>query len=216
MAQLAIAASIVSAISTVAQGSAQASMLKSQARDVEFKGKSQGLAYRQRALRYQQQGIDVLDQIKRTNATINARGAAANLDPFSGSVGALQTTSLREGFFDYTIALESGATERDNELLAVEGSKRNAANLRKAASAAKKSAFLKATVQLASAGYQASQLGGPPGLPGGAAPNDLGASGSGFGFRDDTWGGFGAPTMDDYAFLSARQYSHSSRNWNLY
>lgn len=201
MAELAIAASVVSAIGTIAQGSAQASMMKAQARDVEFKGKSQSLAYRQRALAYQQQGIDVLDQIQRTSATINARGAAANLDPFSGSVGALQTTSLREGFFDYTIALESGEFEQDNALLAVEGSRRNADNLRKAASGVKRMAFLKAAVQLAGAGYQASQLGGPPGLPGGAAPNDLGASGYGFGL-DDTWGGFGAVPSTRSAPLS--------------
>lgn len=192
MAQLAIASAVIGAVSTIAQGSAQASMLKSQALDAEFKGKSQGLAYRQRALQYQQQGIEVLDQIQRTAATINARAGAASLDPFSGSVGALQTTSLREGFFDYTITRESGDFEKDNATLAIKGSERNAANLRKAAKTVKSFAFLKAAGQLVGAGHQASQLGGAPGgLPGGAAPNDLGASGYGFGL-DDTWSGFGA------------------------
>ena len=186
MAQLAIASAVIGAVSTIAQGSAQASMLKSQALDAEFKGKSQGLAYRQRALQYQQQGIEVLDQIQRTAATINARAGAASLDPFSGSVGALQTTSLREGFFDYTITRESGDFEKDNATLAIKGSERNAAKT------VKSFAFLKAAGQLVGAGHQASQLGGAPGgLPGGAAPNDLGASGYGFGL-DDTWSGFGA------------------------
>jgi hypothetical protein len=216
MAELAIASAVIGAVSTIAQGSAQASMLKSQALDAEFKGKSQGLAYRQRALQYKQQGIKVLNQIQRTAATINARAGAASLDPFSGSVGALQTTSLREGFFDHTISTESGDFEKDNATLAIKGSERNAANLRKAAKTAKQMSYLKATQQLAGAGYQYSQLGGAPGFAGGAAPNDLGASGSGFGMRDDTWGGYGTPTMDDYSFLSGHQYKHSTRNWTLY
>jgi len=216
MAELAIASAIIGAVSTIAQGNAQSKMLKSQALDAEFRGKSESLAYRQRALGFKQEGNRVLDRMLRTASTINARGAAANLDPFSGSIGALQTTSLADGAFDFWVARESADYETDNATLAIEGSKYNAANLRQAASTAKQMSYLKAAGQLAGAGYQYSQLGGAPGFAGGAAPNDLGASGYGFGMRDDTWGGYGTPTMDDYSFLSGHQYKHSTRNWTLY
>jgi hypothetical protein len=52
---------------------------------------------RSEALKYKQQGVEVMKNIARTQATINARAGAGGIDPFSGSAGDLSILAMTDG-----------------------------------------------------------------------------------------------------------------------
>lgn len=64
---------------------------------------------RSEALKYKQQGIAVLDNILRTEATIIAKAGAGNIDPFSGSAMALRYANMAKGADEFFLTKE-GAT----------------------------------------------------------------------------------------------------------
>jgi hypothetical protein len=105
------------------------------------------------ALKYKQQGVAVLDNILRTQATINARAGAGSIDPFSGSAGALQQYALARG------ALESYAAI-DNRLIAERTGELQAQQYESAARAAIAQARGAAFMTLASSVVSAGKLGG--------------------------------------------------------
>jgi hypothetical protein len=59
-------------------------------------------------LRYKEQGVAVLDNILRTQASITARAAAGGIDPFSGSAGALNQYAMAKGAQELYTTQESG------------------------------------------------------------------------------------------------------------
>jgi len=103
--QLAFAA--VRAVAQMQAGRAQASAYASQATMARLQAK-------QEALRYKQQGVQVLDNILRTQATITARAGAGGIDPFSGSAERLSQYALKKGAEETYII-------RDNEVIALRG-----------------------------------------------------------------------------------------------
>jgi len=59
-------------------------------------------------LRYREQGVAVLDNILRTQASITARAAAGGIDPFSGSAKSLNQYAMAKGAQELYTARESG------------------------------------------------------------------------------------------------------------
>ena len=59
-------------------------------------------------LRYKEQGVAVLDNILRTQASITARAAAGGIDPFSGSAKALNQYAMAKGAQELYTTQESG------------------------------------------------------------------------------------------------------------
>jgi hypothetical protein len=80
----------LTAVSQLQAGKAQAKGLMQQAAFKKVQAKSE-------ALKYKQQGVNVLDNILSTQATINARAGAGGIDPFSGSARSLQQLALAKG-----------------------------------------------------------------------------------------------------------------------
>jgi len=58
------------------------------------------------ALKYKQQGVNVLENILATQATINARAAAGGIDPMSGSARSLYLFAQRRGVGEYYLTRE--------------------------------------------------------------------------------------------------------------
>lgn len=159
MAELAIAAAVVSAVGTIQAGQAQAGMYKAQAQQAEMQGRSQAIQARQQALQYKQAGVKNLQQMSRNLATINARGAAGALDPFSGSTGNLMIANLAEGYGDYATNLENVLIAQENEKIVVGMANYQAAVYRSAAKQAQTSAMFGAVSTLAMGGYMAYDAG---------------------------------------------------------
>ena len=88
---------------------------KAQAKGLAAQSTMARLQAKQESLKYKQQGVAVLDNILRTKAAINARKAAGNVDPFSGSGLSLMNFAQATGTREYAmtennalIALRSG------------------------------------------------------------------------------------------------------------
>lgn len=103
-------------------------------------GQNQAAAYRlaatnaliegnQRALEYKRQGNQVLARTIETDALIRAKAGAGNIDPFSGSAGALSDYAFMKGVDEYSLAQE-------NARFSVLQSASNASSYRMAASSA--------------------------------------------------------------------------------
>lgn len=159
---IAVAFSAMGAASQVQAGKTTAAGYMAQATQARVQARGE-------ALKYKQQGVAVLDNILRTQATINARAGAGSIDPFSGSAGALQQYALARG------ALESYAAI-DNRLIAERTGELQAQQYESAARAAIAQARGAAFMTLASSAVSAGMLGGfGGGAPSGAvgAPTSL-------------------------------------------
>ena len=118
MTAMMVAGTVISAVGQIRAGQAQKAMYKAQARQAEIQGRSQAIRARQEALAYREEGIKSLENTRKNLATINARGAAGALDPFSGSVGNIMSVNLSEGVSDFYAALDNVAMGRANEEIA--------------------------------------------------------------------------------------------------
>ena len=118
MTALMIGGSVLSAYGQVRQGQAQKAMYQAQAQQAQIQGRSQAIKARQEALAYRQEGVKSLENTRRNMATMNARGAAGALDPFSGSVGNLMTLNMGYGVEDYYTALDNVALAQENQNIA--------------------------------------------------------------------------------------------------
>lgn len=114
--------SAVSAFGQYQAGQAQAEAYRMASTNAIIQGNQQ-------ALEYQRQGIQVMRRLAETEATIRARGAAAGIDPFSGSAGQLADLSFGRAAEEYSFA-------RDNASMAVLSGTANAAGYRSAAASA--------------------------------------------------------------------------------
>jgi len=145
---LAAASSAVSAVGSIAAGESQRQTAYAQARQSELQAKSE-------ALRYRQQGVEVMNKTLATAATIRARAAAGSVDPFGGSALALTQYAFGKG-------LEEKMMTEDNASISLLGGEINASELRRQGDAAAQAGYIKAFGTLLSAGSQMGQIGGPP------------------------------------------------------
>ena len=130
---LAIGSAGLGAIQSMQQGAAMSAMYGQMAQQTLSQARSQVLASRQKALQYRQQGLKVLDEMRKTASTINARGAAGSLNPFSGSLDKIMTVSFDQGYQDFSIAKDNRLIEQDNMIIIQKSAERQAAIYRAAA-----------------------------------------------------------------------------------
>lgn len=149
---------VVSAVGAISQANAQAKAMELQATNALIQGNAQ-------AMNHQKQAIAVMNRTMETEAAINARGAAAGIDPFSGSAGALSDYALRIGFDEYSWA-------RKNVEMDLLSGKAGQAAYQSAAESYRLQGFFAATTGLMSGFQKLSAIGGPtPVKPLGGAVN---------------------------------------------
>lgn len=149
---VALAAAVVGAMGTYASGQAQKRQMESQAMMTRLQSQSQALEYRRNALGFQEEAVANLKNTRINLATLNARGASGNLDPYSGSLGNLMTTNLAEGLLDYDAAVSNYLASRENVIMQREMAGFQAAIYMAAGDTAAMAANIQAGTQLASAG----------------------------------------------------------------
>ena len=194
MAQLAVAASVVSAIGTMKSGSAQKAMYDAQAAQTMVQARSNVIKSRREALKYKQDGVAVLDKMRRTIATVSARGAAGSIDPFSGSTGNLQINIFDQGYLDYSINKDNTNMARENMNIIQKSAEYQAGIYRAAGKQAKQSAMFSAVSSVAMAGIN---YGMGFGGAGAGSAGSAGTAGGTFGMNTPT--SFGAMPPSFYA-----------------
>jgi len=209
MAEVAIAASLIQAFGTIQQGRATDAMYKAQAQQTLVQSRSQVLNSRQLELQHRENGVKVLEQMVKDQATINARGAAGALDPFSGSLGNLMTVNLDQGYQDFTVQKDNAFIESQNQTIIQKSAEHQAAIYRAAGKQAKKSAMFSAVTSVGMSFANYGMMGGPGGkysLFGspGPAPTIPGAGGS------MSYSGFGSLSQP----AAARSFSSSFGSLN--
>lgn len=134
-------------------GQATARGFRSQAMQTRMQAKGE-------ELKYKQQGVAVLDNILRTQATLNARAGAGGIDPFSGSANALQQYALAQG-------AKENYTTMDNAIIAVRSGELQAQEYESAARSAISQSRMGAVMSVLQSAAQVAMLVGGGGLPGG-------------------------------------------------
>jgi hypothetical protein len=141
-----------------------------QAGKAEAKGYMQQAAFakvqaKTEELKYRQQGVAVLDNILRTQASITARAAAGGIDPFSGSAKALNQYAMARGAQEFYITREGG-------IIALGTGEARAAQLVSTAKARMAASRAEAFGKIASFAIGQSTLGSAPsgGVPKGYLP----------------------------------------------
>tara|TARA_R110000823_G_scaffold46624_7_gene119214 strand:+ start:680 stop:1291 length:612 start_codon:yes stop_codon:yes gene_type:complete len=185
MAYVAIAAAVVGAIGTMKQGAAQKAMYDAQATQTMVQARSNVIKSRREALKYKQDGVAVLDKMRKTIATVSARGAAGSIDPFSGSTGNLQVNIFDQGYLDFSINKDNTNMARENMNIIQKSAEYQAGIYRAAGAAAKQAATFKAisSVGMAVAGAYG-------GFGGGSAGSGMGSAGQS---TSQFVSGYGAP-----------------------
>ena len=176
MTALMVAGTVISAVGQIRAGQAQKAMYQAQARQAEMQGRSAALRARQETLAYREEGIKALENTRRNMATINARGAAGALDPFSGSVGNIMGANLNEGVLDFNTALDNVAIGQANQDIAHGAAQFQAGIYRAAGRQAMQNAYFQAAGTLISGAAGAQQAGAfSGGGGGGGAPMPSGS-----------------------------------------
>tara|TARA_R110000803_G_scaffold109285_1_gene177685 strand:+ start:483 stop:1085 length:603 start_codon:yes stop_codon:yes gene_type:complete len=177
---LALAAAGMGAVAQLKSGQAQASGLRSQAMQTRMKAKGE-------SLKYKQQGVAVLENILQTQSTLNARGAAGGIDPFSGSANALQQYALAQG-------AKENYTTMDNAIIAIRSGEMQANEYESAARSAMSQAKMGAIMTMLQGAGSYAMLGGPGFGGAGAGAGAVAGSATGAGggtltpFGGVTWG----------------------------
>ncbi len=161
MQTLAIAGLGLQAVGTIRSGQAQAANYQAQAQQTLIQARSDVIRSRKEELNHKNKGVEILKAVGRNLATINARGAAGALDPFSGSTGNLMTVNLKEGYLDYGFELDNANLARENQKI-IQGSAEYQARIyREAAKQAKSTAMLSAISSAAMGAYAIGQFSTP-------------------------------------------------------
>ena len=185
MAYVAIAAAVVGAIGTMKQGAAQKAMYDAQATQTMVQARSNVIKSRREALKYKQDGVAVLDKMRKTIATVSARGAAGSIDPFSGSTGNLQVNIFDQGYLDFSINKDNTNMARENMNIIQKSAEYQAGIYRAAGKAAKQAATFKAISSVGMAAASAYS-----GFGGGSAGSGMGSAGQS---TSQFVSGYGAP-----------------------
>jgi len=145
---LSIVSSLAQAKTQVAAGAVESRGLSQQAAVEQVRGRGE-------SIKYKQQGVEVLKNIVRTNATLNARAAAGGIDPYSGSALGLSRFTESEGAMEYFVT-------QDNQIIAREGGTIQAQLYMNQAEQARRGGVASAAGTLLSAGTSLAKIGGPP------------------------------------------------------
>ena len=157
--QLAILSVITTALSAKAQldaSKAEQFRLQAEARQTELQGRAE-------ALKYKQQGNQILNNLEKVLAANAARASAGNMDPMASgpTTDLIAGLNIREGVSDFQIS-------RSNADIAEKMSKYQAGMLRTAGSNVMKAARTQSFITLGTGTAQAGQIYGTPGFTGGA------------------------------------------------
>lgn len=123
---------------------------KAQAKGLAAQSTMARLQANQEKIKYKQQGVAVLDNILRTKAAINARQAAGNVDPFSGSGLSLMNFAQATGTREYAMA-------ENNALIALRSGEMQAGQYMTQAKATMRAGILQAVTSVGQA-YATKQL----------------------------------------------------------
>ena len=129
---------------------------KAEARGYAAQATMQRMQAKTEELRYKEQGVAVLDNILRTQASITARAAAGGIDPFSGSAKALNQYAMAKGAQELYTTQESG-------IIALRTGEMRAGVSMTQAKSAMSAARARAFTQVAGFAAGQQQLGGPSG-----------------------------------------------------
>lgn len=143
-----MALSAVSAVAQIKAGQAAARAYRQQAERAKLEG-------RQKALEYKRKGVQVLQNIRATLSATNARAAAGNMDPFSGTALSLRGFALQAGTEDFYLT-------RENALLAETNGIMQAGEYQRAASQAKRQGFIAAIGTVGAGMMSYASIGGAP------------------------------------------------------
>lgn len=199
MAQAAlIAFTAVKALSSIQQGKAQAASLLTRAAGLRQDAVFKRFEGRRQALKEKKIAVDKLTEIVQTLASINAAGAAGNIDPFSGNAEGLKIKTRKIGGTDALVAKENAAI---TILLFNEQAKQfefAASQSESAAGQAFKQGVTNAILTVAAGAFQFSQLGGTVGgVTSGSSFPAMSLSGGGSSSPATGWfsgGGLGGAT----------------------
>lgn len=140
----------VSAASAVSQMQAA----RSQARGLAAQATMARIQAKQESLKYKAQGVQVMDNILRTQAAIVARAGSGGIDPFSGSALRLAKYAAAKGVQElYTV--------QDNELITIRGGEMQAQQYMQQAKSTMKAGMIGAAVSFGTTAYNVGMIGGP-------------------------------------------------------
>ena len=140
----------VSAASAVSQMQAA----RSQARGLAAQATMARIQAKQESLKYKAQGVQVMDNILRTQAAIVARAGSGGIDPFSGSALKLAKYAAAKGVQElYTV--------QDNELITIRGGEMQAQQYMQQAKSTMKAGMIGAAVSFGTTAYNVGMIGGP-------------------------------------------------------
>lgn len=140
----------VSAASAVSQMQAA----RSQARGLAAQATMARMQAKQESLKYKAQGVQVMDNILRTQAAIVARAGSGGIDPFSGNALRLAKYAAAKGVQElYTV--------QDNEIITIRGGEMQAAQYMQQAKSTMKAGMIGAAVSFGTTAYNVGMIGGP-------------------------------------------------------
>ena len=140
----------VSAASAVSQMQAA----RSQARGLAAQATMARIQAKQESLKYKAQGVQVMDNILRTQAAIVARAGSGGIDPFSGSALRLAKYAAAKG-------VQEMYTVQDNELITIRGGEMQAAQYMQQAKSTMKAGMIGAFTSFGTTAYNVGMIGGP-------------------------------------------------------
>ena len=107
MEYVAVAMAGISGIQSIQMGQAKGKLYQMKARQATLQAKSDMLKNRAETLNHKKQGIEILENVVRGMAAINARAAAGGIDAFSGSVANYAETQTKKGTVDFFASTEN-------------------------------------------------------------------------------------------------------------
>jgi len=156
MEYVAVAMAVTSGIQSIQMGQAKGQLYQMQARQATLQAKSDMLKNRAETLNHKKQGIEILENVVRGMAAINARAAAGGIDAFSGSVANYAETQTKKGTVDFFASTENQELlQAQGQIIEAVGASQ-AAQYTGAATLAKRQGYINAMESFTKGGQQAS------------------------------------------------------------
>jgi len=139
---------------SAASSMSQMMSARSQAKGLAAQATMARIQAKQESLKYKAQGVQVMDNILRTQAAIVARAGSGGIDPFSGSALRLARYAAAKGVQElYTV--------QDNELITMRGGEMQAAQYMQQAKSTMKAGMIGAFTSFGTTAYKFGLIGGP-------------------------------------------------------
>ena len=141
-------------VASAASSMSQMMGARSQARGLGAQATMAGIQGKQESLKYKAQGVQVMDNILRTQAAIVARAGSGGIDPFSGSALRLAKYAAAKGVQElYTV--------QDNEIITMRGGEMQAAQYMQQAKSTMKAGMIGAFTSFGTTAYNFGLIGKP-------------------------------------------------------